>query len=97
MSLYENKYIKLNINYFWIPTFRLNQDYMKKWIERRQYLEAEWVNNLAELIRFAIKRARAVQQTATAEHHPARLQLFISTVHKPPTEANTFLMNTNVN
>lgn len=59
---------------------------MKMWNWRRGYLEGERVNNLAELIRLGIERGRAVQETPTAEHHPARLQLFISTVHEAPSQ-----------
>ncbi len=30
-----------------------------------------------------------MEEAATAEHHPARLQLFISTVHKTPAQTQT--------
>lgn len=58
---------------------------------RRTYLEGEGVNHLAELIRLVIKGGGPVEQTPAAEHHPAWLQLFISTVHKPPTQTQLHL------
>lgn len=63
---------------------------MKMWTQGWPYLEGEGVHHLAELVGLGIKRGRAVEEPPAAEHHPARLQLFISTVHKPParTQAN---------
>lgn len=36
-----------------------------------------------------IKGGGAVEEAAAAEHHPARLQLFISAVHKAPAQTQT--------
>lgn len=52
------------------------------------YLEGEGVNDLAQLMRLGIKRRGTVEEATTAEHHPARLQLFISAVHKTPAQRN---------
>lgn len=56
------------------------------WNESRPYLEGEGVNDLAQLMRLSIKGGGTVEEATAAEHHPARLQLFISTVHKPPAQ-----------
>lgn len=53
---------------------------------REQYLEGEGVNDLAQLMRLGIKGGGTVEEATTAKHHPARLQLFISTVHKTPAQ-----------
>lgn len=37
-------------------------------------------------MRLGIKGRRTVEETAAAEHNPARLQLFISTIHKTPAQ-----------
>lgn len=57
--------------------------------ESTQYLEGEGVNDLAQLMRLGIEGGGTVEETTAAEHHPARLQLFISTVHKTPEQAQT--------
>lgn len=49
-----------------------------------QYLQGEGVNDLAQLMRLGIKGGGTMEEATTAKHHPARLQLFISTVHKTP-------------
>lgn len=56
----------------------------KHWIESKSYLEGEGVNDLAQLMRLSVKGGGTVEEATAAEHHPARLQLFISTVHKTP-------------
>lgn len=40
-------------------------------------------------MRLGIKGGGTVEEVAAAEHHPARLQLFISTVHKTPAQTQT--------
>lgn len=55
-------------------------------LESRPYLEGEGVNDLAQLMRLSIKGGGTVEEATAAEHHPARLQLFISTVHKTPAQ-----------
>lgn len=50
----------------------------------KRYLEREGVDDLAQLMRLGIKGGGTVQESPAAEHHPAGLQLFISTVHKTP-------------
>lgn len=74
-----------------------NQHGMRLWVQRSPYLQGEGVNHLAELIRLGIERGRAVEETPTAEHHPARLQLLVSTVHKPPTQTNKPLSHSSLN
>lgn len=55
----------------------------------KQYLQGEWVNDLAQLMRLGIKGGGTVKEATTAKHHPARLQLFISTVHKTPEQTQS--------
>lgn len=50
------------------------------------YLEGEGVNDLAQLMRLGIKGGGTMEEATTAEHHPPRLQLFISTIHKTPAQ-----------
>lgn len=40
-------------------------------------------------MRLGIKGGGTVEEATAAEHHPARLQLFISTVHKTPAQTQT--------
>ncbi len=48
------------------------------------YLQSEGVDDLAQLMRFGVKRGWTVEQKAPAVRHPPRLQLLIPTVHKTP-------------
>lgn len=56
-----------------------------KWLNTsKRYLQGEGVNDVAQLMGLGIKGGGAVEEATAAEHHPAGLQLFISTVHKAP-------------
>lgn len=48
------------------------------------YLQCEGVDDLAQLMRFGVKRGWTVEQKATAVRHPPCLQFLIPTVHKTP-------------
>lgn len=79
---------------FWVRSKRLNwhwplQHYIRSWWKCSQaYLEGEGVDNLAQLMRLGIEGGGPVEEATAAEHHPARLQLLISTVHKTPAHPN---------
>ena len=53
------------------------------------YLESEGVNDLAQLMRLGIEGGGTVEEATAAEHHPAGLQLLISTVHKTSTQTQS--------